>query len=56
MLLEDGEPIIDGVPIPGLNRGEVALRASYLVTHRPNPSPWADNSIARVNCTLKPGR
>ena len=52
MLLEDGEPIIDGVTILRLNGREVALWTSYFVTHRTNLGAFTHYPVNRADCAM----
>ena len=52
MLLKDGEPIIDGVTILRLNRGEVAFWTSCFVTHRTNLAAFTHNPVNRADCAM----
>ena len=52
MLLEDGEPMVNRVTILRLDRGEVALWASYFVTHRTNLGAFTHNPVIRANCSV----
>lgn len=52
MLLEDGEPMVNRVTILRLNRGKVALRASYFVTHRTNLGAFTHNPVNQADCAM----